>query len=223
MSIAGLGTNEAMLTECIMGKSNSDINTMKVIYPTRYRETLEKAVRGDLSMKTEKLFMMALAGTKMDDWVPVNPQAVMKDVADLYKATMGRIGTDELAVCSMFTRSSDAYLRAIAAEYLRQHGTDVKKMIRREFSGHMHDALLYIIDGALNKPLRDAKLLEDSMKGLGTRDDLLISRLVRVRWNRAHFDQVKAAYKAEYGKDLQQRVKGETSGDYGRMMVALCA
>lgn len=222
MSVAGLGTNDAMLTESIMGKTNAEIIAMKTIYPTRYKETLEAAVKGDLSMKTAKLFMMALAGTRMDDWVPVDPQAVARNVETLHSATMGRIGTDELAVCTLLTSSSDAYLRAIAAEYQRKYKLEVTKLLRREFSGHMHDAFLYIMDGALNKPLRDAKLLEDSMKGLGTKDDLLISRLVRARWNRVHFDQVKAAYRATYGKDLHTRVKGETSGDYGKLMVALC-
>lgn len=195
---------------------------MKTLYPQRYRETLENAVKGDLSMKTEKLFMMALSGMKMDDWVPINPQAVTNDVVALQTATKG-FGTDELAVCSVFTRSSDAHLRAVASEYQRNYSIEITRMIRKEFSGHMQDALLYIMDGALNKPARDAKLLEESMKGLGTKDNLLITRLVRVHWNRPHFEAVKHAYRQMYGKDLAARVRGETSGDYGRMMVALCS
>lgn len=222
LSVAGLGTTEAILTECLMGKPNSEIAAMKNLYPTRYRETLENAVRSDLSMKTEKLFMMALAGNRMEEWAGVNTQAVLSDTAALHKATRG-FGTDDLAVCTIFTSSSDAHLRAVAAEYQRQHGAELAKLVRREFSGHMHDALLYILSGALNKVARDVELLEDSMKGFGTRDELLITRLVRARWNRPHFDQVKHMYRTKYGKELALRVKGETSGDYGRMMVALCA
>jgi annexin A7/11 len=220
-AMTGLGTKEKMLTEAIMGKTNQQINAMKSLYHNKYRESLENAVRSDLSMKTEKLFLMVLSASKMDEHVPINPAAVSNDVRLLYGATQGRLGTDELAVCSMFTRSSDAHLRAVAHEYKRQYNQDVPKMIKKEFSGHMEGALLFIIEGAIDKPARDATLLEDSMKGLGTQDELLISRLIRAHWDKAHFLRVKQAYHSIYGRDLTSRVRGDTSGDYGRLMVAL--
>ncbi|KAI5840844.1 hypothetical protein DFP73DRAFT_177352 [Morchella snyderi] len=222
MAVAGLGTNESMLTESIMGKTNAEINRMKIIYTKLYKESLESAVRGDLSMKTEKLFMMALSGQRTEDWVPINPQLVTSDVAAIHTACSG-FGTDELSVCTVLTRASDPYLRAVAEEYKARHKTDLVKLLKKEFSGHMQDALVYIVEGALNKPMRDAILLEASMKGIGTKDDLLISRLVRMHWDKHHFELVKRQFKVLYSRDLQQRVKGETSGDYGRLMVALCS
>jgi len=220
-AIAGLGTKESMLTEAIMGKSNQQIATLKSVYQRRYGETLENAVRGDLSGKTEQMFVLALAGNKMDDWVQVDPQVVSNDVRTLYAATQGRIGTDVVQVCSILIRANDAYIRAYVDSYKRQYGQDFLRILRKEFSGHMAGALLYIVKGALNKAERDAELLEDSMAGLGTRDDLLISRLVRAHWDKAHFTRVKLAYTALYKKDLTKRVKGETSGDYGKMVVVL--
>ncbi|RPB07838.1 Annexin [Morchella conica CCBAS932] len=222
LAIAGFGTNESMLTESIMGRTNAEVNRMKTIYPLRYKESLEAAVRGDLSMKTEKLFMMALSGQRIEDWEPINPQVVANDAAAIHNACAG-LGTDELLVCSVLTRASEPYLRALATEYKNRHKTDLVKLIKKEFSGHMQDALVYIVEGALNRPTRDAILLEASMKGIGTRDELLISRLVRMHWNKHHFELVKREFKRLYGRDLQQRVKGETSGDYGKLMVALCS
>ncbi|PWW78906.1 Annexin [Tuber magnatum] len=220
-AVAGPGTNESMLTEVIMGKNNQQIATLKSAYQSRYREPLESAVRGDLSGKTEQLFVMALAGNRMEDWVQVDPQIVSNDVRTLYAATQGRIGTDEIQVCSILTRANDAYIRAYADSYRRQYAQDFLKMIRKEFSGHMEAALLYIVRGALNKAERDAELLEDSMAGLGTKDELLISRLVRAHWDKGYFATVKPKYAALYKRDLTKRVKGETSGDYGKMMAAL--
>ena len=220
-AIAGLGTKESMLTEAIMGKNNHQISMLKSLYMRRYGESLETAVRGDLSGKTEQMFVMALAGNKMDEWVPVDPQVVSNDVRTLYAATQGRLGTDEIQVCSILTRANDAYIRAYADNYKRQYAQDFLKMIRKEFSGHMAAALVYIVKGALNKAERDAELLEDSMAGLGTKDELLISRLVRAHWDKGYFATVKMAYAAFYKRDLTKRVKGETSGDYGKMMVAL--
>lgn len=222
LAIAGFGTNESMLTEAIMGKTNAEVNRMKSIYPLRYKESLEAAVRGDLSMKTEKLFMMALSGQRIEDWEPINPQVVANDVAAIHNACAG-LGTDELLVCSLLTRASEPYLRAMAAEYKNRHKIDLVKLLKKEFSGHMQDALVYIVEGALNKPMRDAILLEASMKGIGTRDELLISRLVRMHWNKHHFELVKGEFQRMYGRDLKGRVKGETSGDYQKLMVALCS
>ena len=45
--------------------------------------------------------------------------------------------------------------------------------------------------------------------------------VVRVHWNHAHLDQVKKAYQYRFKTDLVARVRGETSGDYQRLMVAL--
>ena len=220
-AIAGLGTKESMLTEAIMGKNNHQISMLKSLYMRRYGESLETAVRGDLSGKTEQMFVLALAGNKMDEWVPVDPQVVSNDVRTLYAATQGRLGTDEIQVCSILTRANDAYIRAYADNYKRQYAQDFLKMIRKEFSGHMAAALVYIVKGAINKAERDAELLEDSMAGLGTKDELLISRLVRAHWDKGYFATVKMTYAGLYKRDLTKRVKGETSGDYGKMMVAL--
>jgi annexin A7/11 len=59
------------------------------------------------------------------------------------------------------------------------------------------------------------------MKGMGTKDERLVVRAVRVHWDRQHLANVKAAYKHKYKQDLLQRVKGETSGDYQRLLIAL--
>merc|ERR1712230_303690 len=60
-----------------------------------------------------------------------------------------------------------------------------------------------------------------AMAGLGTKDKLLVNRVVRIHWDRAHKDQVKRAYQHRYKRDLIARVQGETSGDYRELLVAL--
>ena len=43
---------------------------------------------------------------------------------------------------------------------------------------------------------------------------------MRFHWDKAHLNNVKGAFRAKYHKDVAQRVKGETSGDYERLLVA---
>jgi annexin A7/11 len=106
----------------------------------------------------------------------------------------------------------------------------------------MQESLLYIVHGVKPKRdgqgfWRDAKLLEKSMAGLGTRDTQLIYRfvlfyivsyshlfffrLVRAHWDPNRLEAVKDAYKRRYGKPLEGRVKGETSGEYQKLLVAI--
>lgn len=56
---------------------------------------------------------------------------------------------------------------------------------------------------------------------LGIADERLVSRVVRLHWNRVHLDQVKRAYRHKFGKELVSRVRNEIAGDYGRLLVAL--
>ena len=89
----------------------------------------------------------------------------------------------------------------------------------QEFSGHMEDALLFQLRNATDKYMHAAKLLEDSMAGMGTKDHLLISRTIRYHWDRNTLNKVKGAYQKRYGKSLGSRIKGETSGDYRKALL----
>jgi len=84
----------------------------------------------------------------------------------------------------------------------------------------MEHALLYQIRTGMDRVMRNAILLDDAMAGAGTKDHLLINRVVRYHWDINHMHQVKAAYKQRFGHDLGHRIRGETSGDYERLMLA---
>lgn len=62
--------------------------------------------------------------------------------------------------------------------------------------------------------------LEETMAGAGTKDHLLVNRVVRIHWDRNHMQQVKGAYQHLFHKSLTGRIKGETSGDYERLLIA---
>jgi annexin A7/11 len=84
----------------------------------------------------------------------------------------------------------------------------------------MEKALVYQLRAGTDRIMHDATLLEEAMAGIGTRDHLLLNRVVRYHWDRNHMHQVKAAYRQRYGHDLAHRIRGETSGDYERLMLA---
>jgi annexin A7/11 len=84
----------------------------------------------------------------------------------------------------------------------------------------MEDALRLLLHRATNRPEAEAVRLEEAMAGMGTKDELLVQRVVRCHWDRNFMNQVSNAYKQVYKKDLIKRIEGETRGDYEKLLVA---
>ncbi|KAJ5083958.1 hypothetical protein NUU61_008537 [Penicillium alfredii] len=220
-AIEGIGTKEWLLNDVLLGRSNADLNAIRIAYERTYRKSLSKDVEDDLSFKTAGLFASVIRAARHEESAPVNPQTIDAEVRTLHDATSARMVNNVAEVCGIFARSSDTELRAMSHAFQSRYHSSLEKHVEKEFSGHMEDALLHILRTASDPAMRDAILLEDCMRGMGTKDERLVVRVVRVHWNRAHKDQVKRAYRHKFGKDLIERVRGETSGDYQRLMVAL--
>ena len=149
------------------------------------------------------------------------PQSVDADVTELHRATEGKVGTEQLTVCAILSSRSDGQIRAIAQAYEHKYRIPLETVIKKEFSGHMEDALVQMVRCGADRAMMGALALEECMKGPGTKDEKLVSRVVRLHWDRAHMSQVKGAYRARYKRDLVGRIRGETSGDYERILVAM--
>jgi len=88
-SIKGLGTKESAMNDVLLARSNADLNAIKNHYQHKYRRTLESDVKGDLSMKTERMFDMVMSARRQEESTPVIPQQIDGDVQEIYKATEG--------------------------------------------------------------------------------------------------------------------------------------
>jgi annexin A7/11 len=49
---------------------------------------------------------MVVAARRTEESAPINPQQIDQNVNDLYKATEGQMGTDELQVCAIICKSA---------------------------------------------------------------------------------------------------------------------
>ncbi|KAK5136697.1 hypothetical protein LTR08_002350 [Meristemomyces frigidus] len=219
-AIKGLGTKESAMNDVLLSRSNADMNAIKIHYNHKYRRSLESDVKGDLSAKTERLFDMVMSARRAEESTPVNPQQTDGDVQEIYRATEGRSGTDQLVVCSILASRSNGQVRAIAQAYQQRYHRTLQEVIKKGFSGHMEDALCFIVGAAEDPAKHDADLLEDAMRGLGTNDQALIRRIVMIHWSPDRLHQCKAAFRHFYKKDLGDRIRGETKGDYEKLMLA---
>ena len=192
---------------------------IKQQYQKMYGHSLESDVKGDLSMKTERLFDMVMSARRAEETAPVIPQQIDGDVQELYRATEGQTGADQISVSQVLSSKSDAQLRAISLAYKQKFHRSLDEVIRKEFSGHMEQAFLYMLHKAEDPAKLDADLLEESMKGAGTKDVALVRRIIAVHWDPERLRQCKAAYKHFYKRELATRIQGETSGDYEKLML----
>ena len=127
----GPGTKEKVLNDVLLGRSNADLNAIKSAYQRSTRQRLEDAVRGDLSMKTERHFMIVLQAQRAEDAAPVVKAEIDRDVSDLYNATEGKVGTDEMKVCSILSTRNDNQIRAIVHEYRVKYARSLEDVIKR--------------------------------------------------------------------------------------------
>jgi len=219
-AMKGMGTKEVVLDDILIGRSNADINAIKEKYQQLFKRTLEADLKGDLSAGTEQMYMMIIAARRNEDSHPVNPHEIEQWVTELQTGLGGFVGKNAAQVCQLLTSKNDAQIKAIAETYQRRFHKDLDSQIKSTFSGHMEDALRLLVSRAVNRPAAEAVRLEESMAGLGTKDELLVQRVVRCHWNQQFMNLVSNEFKRIYKRDLVKRIEGETRGDYERLMVA---
>ena len=95
----------------------------------------------------------------------------------------------------------------------------ILQAIDKEFSGDSKKALRNIVYATLPPSEYFATRIHDVVKGLGTKDHLLIRVLV----SRSEIDmpQIKQYYKQLFGKDMYEDVKNDISGEYRTFMLGI--
>ncbi|KAH8918621.1 Annexin [Atractiella rhizophila] len=222
---AGIGTKEDLLTEILLGRSSQEMSMLKAEYQRRTRRQLEARVQGELSLKTERMFNIAMAARYEDLLQPPQQiESLLQSDLQALNNSLRTGRTDEIGVCSIILARSPKHLHELQKRYQSQNRKTLTKVIKSHFSGHMEQGLVYVLNGAKKDTTgawRDAKWIEKSMKGMGTKDNELVYRVLRAAWNPQHFVQVSLAYQSKYKKSLKDRIRGETSGKYRDMLVAI--
>ncbi|KAL6705709.1 hypothetical protein ACN47E_006498 [Coniothyrium glycines] len=219
-AMKGLGTKEVILDDVLVARSNADINAIKDRYQQLFKRSLQSDLRSDLSAGTEQMYDMIIAARRPEDSYPVNPQEIDQAVTALQSALGGFVGKNSAQICQILTSKNDAQLRAISQTYEQRFHKSLDSVLKSALSGHMEDALRLLVHRAKNRAEAEAVRLEESMAGLGTKDTLLVQRVVRCHWDRNFMNAVNNEYKKLYKKDLYRRIEGETRGDYEKLMVA---
>ncbi|KAG6844158.1 hypothetical protein H0H87_009366 [Tephrocybe sp. NHM501043] len=198
----GIGSNESVLTELLIGRPMPDIHLLTQAYQYLENRNLTQDIKSELSMKTERMFVMALSSDRPPDSTPVDHAQVSRDVDALYKAGEGRnFGTDEMVFCDILINRTQPHITAMYSLPVLAYRANPKR--------------------DRNGVYRDTKLIYKAMQGMGTQDDKLVWRIVRAHWDKNRLEGIKATYFHRRQTTLVHRVDQETSGSYQKLLTEL--
>ena len=219
-AMKGIGTDESVLIEIIASRPSFQLEQIKQAYRMKYNKDLVRAIESETSGNLRKLLVSLLLAQRSQNQVP-NQQQCMMDAQALYKAGEGRWGTDESTFNQIFSTRSSAEIACINQCYVSIRGKSLEKAIDSEFSGNAKKLFMTLLKVLINPPSYFAERIHDSLKGIGTNDTKLIRNIV----SRCEIDmpQIKQCYRSMYGRDLLSDVRGDTSGDYKKILSGLIA
>ena len=218
-AMKGMGTDEDCLIEILASRPGWYINKIKKKYKEKYNKELEDDVTGDTSGNFRKLLISLLQGNRSTNQTPDKDECE-KIANELYTAGEKKIGTDESIFNKYFALSSPHELLVIAREYHKLTGNLLTKAIDKEFSGDIKKLLKTILYVQISPSEYFATRIRDAVHGIGTNEKIL----TRVLVTRAEIDLpiMNQYYKQLYGKDMVKDIEDDVSGDYKRLLIALC-
>lgn len=225
-------TRRELLIESLMGRTNAEVREIQDAFSDRkYDNSLVKCMKQELKEdKFKKAVLMVLEERRMEDVdragrpLPLDRDLVEADVRDLHQAVKAEKG-GESAMINIVVLRSDDHLREVLSLYSDAYRSNFARDALRKSGNLVGELLAHILNGVINKPVRDALLVHHALtasKKDELRRELLISRLVRYHWDRSHMAAVKRAYRERYGKDMMEAVKDGTSGEWGQFCQELC-
>ncbi|KAK3778627.1 hypothetical protein RRG08_040807 [Elysia crispata] len=217
-AISGVGTNEDTLIEILATRSNAEIKDIRDQYRLLFKRELERDIQADTSGDFKRLLTSLVTGNREDRPQP-DVELAKKEANELYKAGEKKLGTDEAVFNRILCLRSNAQLCETFAQYKAISGKDIEKSIASEMSGNLEVGCLAIVRAARNTPAYFAERLYKSMAGAGTKDNALIRTVV----SRSEVDMaaIKQEFNRMYGKTLASFVKGDTSGDYKKVILGI--
>jgi annexin A7/11 len=214
-AMKGSGTNDGRLIDCLAFTSNAEIPVVKQVFHDKYKKSLVDKVKSETSGHFKDAIVDLCDGNR--DERPLDPTQISNDVAKLYKAGEGKVGTDEKTFIKTLCNHAPWYNVALNQAYGQMHKHNLSKAIEKEFSGSLKDLLMALTLGPYEYW---ADRLYRSMKGAGTDDRTLIFLLTFLERNELQL--CAQLMKQRHNASLKDMIKGDLTGDYERAALELC-
>ena len=217
-AMKGIGTNDDILIEVISFRSFSRLNKIKEKFKEKYNKDLISEVKSETSGDYRTTLINLLEKERSTNTQPDLDNCV-KIAEELYGAGEGKLGTDENVFVKYFTSLSPEEIALVGKEYHKKYKKNIVHVIENEIDGDLQKLFKSILYGIISPSEYFARQINGAVKGIGTNDTQLIRSVV----SRMDIDMkmIKKYYKKLFGKNMADDIKGDTSGNYQKLLLAL--
>ncbi|KAM4688728.1 annexin A13 [Discoglossus pictus] len=203
----GMGTDEKAIIEILSNRTSDQRQEIKQKYKSMYGKDLDGVLKGELSGNFEKAAVALL------------DRPCEYDARELRQAMKGA-GTNESLLVQILCTRANKQVAAIREAYKRLFDRDLESDIKSETSGNFSKILVSLLQAnrdeglSINEDLagQDAKRLYEAGESRWGTEELEFNIVLATR----NYMQLRATFKAYeilHGKDIEDVIKSETSGD----------
>ncbi|XP_010219906.1 PREDICTED: annexin A13 [Tinamus guttatus] len=211
----GAGTDEKTIIEILTNRTSEQRQQIKQKYKAAFGKDLEDVLKSELSGDFEKSVLALL------------DRPCEYDARALRKAMKGA-GTDEALLIEVLCTQSNKQIICIKEAYKRLFDRDLESDVKSDTSGSLKKILVTVLEAnrdeaqEVNAELagQDARELYEAGEGRWGTDELAFNVVLAKR----SYPQLRAtfeAYEKLHGKDIEEAIKSETSGDLEKAYLTL--
>nr|XP_014264050.2 annexin A5 isoform X2 [Maylandia zebra] len=212
-AMKGMGTDEDAILMLLTARSNDQRQQIKAVYKKAHGKDLVSALKSELGGLFESLIVALMT------------PSVLYDATLLHNALKGAGTEDEVLIEILASRTGEQ-IKEFTKVYKKEFGGKLEKDICGDTSGHYQKLLVILLQGSREEGVdeekieKDAKDLYAAGEGkFGTDEE----KFITILGNRSaeHLRKVFAAYKKLSGSDIEDSIRGETTGNLENLLLAV--
>jgi len=209
-AVVGAGTDETLLINVLLSVTNEEFH-----HCIKSDPAMVHAILGDVSGDFKRLIAEVLKGER-DQGCEFTEADCEATATVLYKAGEGKLGTDETIFIEIMSKKSPEYLQCVSEKYRQKHKHTLEQAIVSETSYNFQKLLV-----GLTKPryVFIADAIHHAVHGAGTDDATLVFFFSWLQ--KPELYEIATIYQVRHKKSLLEAIKGDTSGHYRDLLVAL--
>uniref|UniRef100_A0A4W4FUK1 Annexin n=1 Tax=Electrophorus electricus TaxID=8005 RepID=A0A4W4FUK1_ELEEL len=209
-AMKGIGTDESAIIAIIAHRSIAQRQQIKMVYKRDFGKDLDEDLKSELSGQFEKVVTGLLK------------TAPVYDAYELRNAIKGA-GTDEACLLEILASRSNAEIKALTAAYSQEYGKVLEEDICGDTSGMFKRVLVSLLtvitEHVSHAPAHSRTMYDAGEARWGTDEDKFLTILC-IR-NRSHLLRVFQEYLRIAGRDIEDSIKREMSGNLEEIFLAI--
>uniref|UniRef100_A0A3P8PPZ9 Annexin n=1 Tax=Astatotilapia calliptera TaxID=8154 RepID=A0A3P8PPZ9_ASTCA len=200
-AMKGMGTDEDSILMLLTARSNDQCQQIKAAYKKAHGKDLVSALKSELGGLFESLIVALMT------------PSVLYDATLLHNALKGAGTEDEVLIEILASRTGEQ-IKEITKVYKKEFGGKLEKDICGDTSGHYQKLLVILL-----QVKKGTDLYAAGEGKFGTDEE----KFITILGNRSaeHLRKVFAAYKKLSGSDIEDSIRGETTGNLENLLLAV--